>query len=53
MQEIIYTVIKIIGDYAVLLDENGVENTVAMAFLPIEITEGCKVLYKDFSYSMM
>lgn len=53
MQEILYTVIKITGDYAILIDENGVENTVAMAFLPIEIIEGNKVLYKDFSYSLI
>lgn len=48
-----YTVKKINGDYAIMTDENGIENTVAMALLPIEITEGDTVLYENFVYTIL
>ena len=53
MQPVVYTVRQINGDYAMLLSENGVENMVAMALLPLETDEGIKLLWKDFSYSVL
>ncbi|MGI5959375.1 MAG: hypothetical protein ACOX60_08175 [Massiliimalia sp.] len=53
MEPVIYRVIKINGDYAIMVSEDGIENTVAMALLPIEIEEGSKVLWENFTYSMM
>jgi len=51
MGPIIYQVIRINGDYAELLSEDGVANTVAMALLPMEIEEGGKVLWENFTYT--
>ena len=53
MQPVVYTVRQINGDYAMLLSESGVENMVAMALLPPETDEGVKLLWKDFSYSVL
>jgi len=53
LEEIKYTIKKINGDYAILLDENGVENTVAMAFMPLAIEEGSKIIYKNFEYNLL
>lgn len=53
MNSVIYTITKISGDYAKMITEDGIENTVAMAFLPIEIAEGCKVLCENFEYSIL
>lgn len=38
MEPILYTVKRIDGDYAVLIDEKGEENRVAMALLPWKST---------------
>lgn len=48
----IYTVIRIEGDYAILLSEEGIENQVALALLP-PVFEGSKLLWENFSYSML
>lgn len=53
MEPVIYQVIKINGDYAIMVSEDGIENTVAMALLPMEIEEGSKVLWENFTYSIM
>ncbi len=53
MQDIYYKVKKINGDYVIMESENGVENTVAMALLPIEICEGDTVVYSNFTYSIV
>lgn len=53
MKSIKYKVIKINGDYAIMVTEDGVENTVAMALLPIEITEGDTVLWENFEYTII
>ncbi len=50
MEPILYRVVRINGDYAELISEDGVENTVAMALLPMEIEEGCRVLWENFTY---
>ncbi|MBQ4257948.1 MAG: hypothetical protein II713_02985 [Clostridia bacterium] len=56
MDPIDYTVIKIDGDYAVLL-QDGTENTilVARALLPEAIEEGVRLRldFEDYSYSIL
>lgn len=51
MDKIIYNVIDIRGDYAILLDENNIENTVALAFLPINVDIGDTICYENLIYS--
>ena len=53
MEPVVYHVKKINGDYAVMVSEEGVENTVAMALLPLEITEGDTVLWENFTYTIL
>lgn len=57
MDKIFYTVVKISGDYAIMISDAGelpaCENTVAMAFLPIEIAEGMRVVYENFEYKII
>lgn len=53
MEKVIYKVIKINGDYAIMQTDDGIENTVAMALLPIEICEGDTVLWENFEYKII
>lgn len=53
MEPVLYTVKRIDGDYAVLVDEKGDENRVAMALLPMEIDEESKVLCEYFAYTLV
>ncbi|MBR6790259.1 MAG: chorismate--pyruvate lyase [Oscillospiraceae bacterium] len=53
MEKVIYTVIRLDGDYAVMVSEEGVENTVARALLPMEIEEGTKLLCEMFMYTII
>ncbi len=48
-----YTVIDIQGEYGVLLDENGIENRVAMALLPVETDVGIKLHYENLEYRVI
>lgn len=49
-----YTVSRIDGDYAHLCDkETNDDFLVAMALLPDDIDEGKRVLYKDFTYTVI
>lgn len=48
----IYRVMKIDGDYAVLLSEEGIENRVALALLP-PVLEGDRLLWENFSYTVL
>lgn len=49
-----YTVSKIDGDYAHLQDKETDEDfLVAMALLPEDIDEGKRVIYKDFTYTVI
>lgn len=50
MDKIVYKVIDIKGDYAILLDNNNIENTVAMALLPINICVDDVVEYENLTY---
>lgn len=56
MEEMIYEVVTIDGDYANLrniIDKTGDLKLVARALLPAEIFEGCKLLYYAFEYRML
>lgn len=53
MGPILYTVKQIMGDYALLLSDEGVENQVAMALLPPGIDEGDHVLWENFTYTIV
>ena len=53
MEPTYYTVIRIDGDYAVLLSDEGIENPVARALLPMEIVEGSRLICEMFSYRLL
>lgn len=53
METIEYNVLQIRGEYAIMISSSGVENTVAMALLPIEISEGDRVIYENLSYRIL
>ncbi len=48
-----YHVKKISGDYAILVTNDGIENTVALALLPPEIDEGKKILWENLTYTII
>ncbi len=51
--EILYTVLRIDGDYAILTADGENEKPVALALLPPETDEGRKLLWKEFSYELV
>ncbi|MEM1484592.1 hypothetical protein V6615_06885 [Oscillospiraceae bacterium PP1C4] len=53
MEPVQYTVRQINGDYAMLISDTGVENTVAMALLPPETDEGMRLLWENFTYTVI
>ncbi|MBC8570358.1 DUF3006 domain-containing protein [Zongyangia hominis] len=53
MEPVNYTVRRIDGDYAILLSDEGVENTVARALLPMEIDEGTRLRWENFVYTII
>ncbi|MBQ1234977.1 MAG: chorismate--pyruvate lyase [Oscillospiraceae bacterium] len=48
-----YTVKLISGDYAILLTDDNIENTVALALLPIDISEGDRLVWENLEYSKL
>lgn len=52
MGPIYYTVKQINGDYAMLISDDGIENTVAMALLPLETDEGMRLKWENFEYTV-
>lgn len=55
MEEVMYEVVRIDGDYANLRNLSTEDNDlklVARALLPAEISEGCKLSYYAFEYMM-
>lgn len=50
MNPIYYTITKINGDYAIMVSDEGIENTVAMALLPLDIDEGKKLIWENLEY---
>lgn len=51
MEAIAYTLIRIDGDYALLITASGDENRVARALLPDNSDEGDRIIYHDFMFS--
>ncbi len=47
-----YTVKDISGDYAILVTDSGIENTVALFFLPMEIEVGTALIYENLEYRL-
>ena len=52
-ETVIYNVIALDGDYAVMVSEAGVENRVARALLPPETDVGCTVKWENLSYEII
>lgn len=52
MGPIYYTVKQINGDYAMLMSDDGIENTVAIALLPLETDEGMRLKWENFEYTV-
>lgn len=49
-----YTVLRIDGDYAVLInDETGDEMMIARALIPEESDEGTRLHWENFEYSVI
>ncbi len=48
-----YTVKDIIGDYAILISESGIENQVAIFFLPDQTDIGTKLVYENMEYTVI
>lgn len=53
MGPIDYTVRRLDGDYAILVTDQGVENTVARALLPMETDEGMRLRWENFVYTIL
>lgn len=53
MESITYTVRRIDGDYTILVSDDGIENTVARALLPLETDEGMRLLWENFVYTLI
>lgn len=53
LEKIFYTVLDMVGDYAVLVDENGNQISVTMFLLPDEIMVGSKLVYENFEYEII
>lgn len=48
-----YTVKTINGDYALLVSDEGIENEVAIALLPIGTEIGSRLKWENFEYEKM
>lgn len=48
--KIVYTVVAIMGDYALCRGESGTETEISRALLPLEVDEGDKVLFNNGIY---
>lgn len=53
MLKILYIVKDIVGDYGILIDENNNENNVAMFLLPENLNIGDKILFENFTYTLI
>jgi len=50
---IVYRVVRIEGDYAVLAAEDGTQNRLARALLPEETDEGDTLVYQNLTYELL
>ncbi len=53
MEPTYYTVDSINGDYAYMTSDSGVENQVAMFLLPEDTDIGSRLLWENFSWSLV
>lgn len=53
LETVIYRLVRIDGDYAVLAAEDGNENRVARALLPPEADEGNIIKWENLSYEII
>ncbi len=53
MEPALYTVVDVNGDYAQLLSDSGVSNTVAMFLLPEGTDVGSRLLYEMFQWTLL
>lgn len=53
MEPTYYTVTTINGDYAYMVSDEGVENQVAMFLLPEAADVGSRLLWEDFSWTLI
>jgi hypothetical protein len=54
MEEKIYKVARIEGEYAILVEEGSDQELfIALALLPCGTDLGSKLLFKDFSYELL
>ena len=53
MEPVYYTVNTINGDYAYMTSESGVENQVAMFLLPQGTDIGSRLLWENFSWTLL
>ena len=51
--EVMYTVLEITGDYAVLCGPDGGTKEVAMFLLPDGTTDGSRLRFADFTYELV
>ncbi len=50
---ILYTVKRIEGEYAILIDQNGEELFIALALLPLGVDVGSNLLFEDMTYRLL
>ncbi len=53
LETVIYRLVRLDGDYAVLESEDGNENRVARALLPPEADEGNIIKWENLSYEII
>lgn len=53
MEPVYYTVDSINGDYAYMTSDDGVENQVAMFLLPEGADIGSRLLWENFSWTLI
>ena len=53
METVFLTVKEICGDYAILVSDGGETRQTAIFLLPEGITDGTRLKFEDFSYTIM
>ena len=53
MEPQLFTVIRINGEYAELVSDSGIENTVALALLPDETEVGVRLRWENFQFALL
>ena len=52
-ETVIYKLVSLDGDYAVLVSEDGIENRVARALLPPDADAGCTIKWENLEYEII